>query len=289
MPFPGHGSPYATRPPPHAGRSNAVSNTVKPVASWSASPRPAAGATAVPHVAPGTRGVAFRAASATATARSTNPSVWPSSSPGAVSLAAAAGASHCNPPPAAALHTARSETRLCCCAVAAEALSTKAHNAHSSAGRRRAAALRKVLMERLAPARRTQPLQLRRQPRRAAHASTICVPRASAAENAALAVAKSAATSAWFRFGVQGAVVLGLAALVDAGWSGDWSRIGAITTEDEAAARGIASAIGTFHLACAPLAALAASRRNRPVVPATAKTLLVGGLALAEAVLSDHE
>lgn len=33
-----------------------------------------------------------------------------------------------------------------------------------------------------------------------------------------------------YRYGVQGAVFLGVAALVDAAYSGDWSRIGAITT-----------------------------------------------------------
>lgn len=45
----------------------------------------------------------------------------------------------------------------------------------------------------------------------------------------------------------QGAVALGLLALVDAGWSGDWSRIGVWTIEQEAQARNIVQTIGCFQ------------------------------------------
>lgn len=84
--------------------------------------------------------------------------------------------------------------------------------------------------------------------------------------------------------GAQAAVVVGLAAAIDAGWSGDWSRIGAITGDDEAAVRATLPYVGAFHLVCAPVAYFAAASKGNDPVKATFKTLLIGGLACGEAL-----
>ena len=51
-----------------------------------------------------------------------------------------------------------------------------------------------------------------------------------------------------YRFGLQGAVVLVILGAVDAGWSGDWHRLGVLTTDQEAALRGLLTLLGFFHI-----------------------------------------
>jgi len=87
----------------------------------------------------------------------------------------------------------------------------------------------------------------------------------------------------------QAAVVVGLSAAIDAGWSGDWSRIEVITTDDEATVRNVVQQVLTFHLVCTPVAFLAAKAKGNDTTKATLKTLLIGGLACFEAVLSPPE
>lgn len=51
-----------------------------------------------------------------------------------------------------------------------------------------------------------------------------------------------------YRWGLQGAVVLVILGAVDAGWSGDWHRLGVLTTDQEAAIRGLLALLGFFHI-----------------------------------------
>ena len=69
---------------------------------------------------------------------------------------------------------------------------------------------------------------------------------------------------------------------VDAGYSRDWTRIGAISPELEQQLRDLAVVLGEVHVACALVAGAVATKRNLPVAPAVAKTALVGFLALCE-------
>ena len=69
---------------------------------------------------------------------------------------------------------------------------------------------------------------------------------------------------------------------IDAGYSGDWSRIGAISEETESALRALAVTLGELHIATAVAAGIVASKRGLPVAPAAAKTLLIGFLAFLE-------
>lgn len=59
--------------------------------------------------------------------------------------------------------------------------------------------------------------------------------------------------------------------LVDAAYSGDWSRIGAISKDTETQLKGVAPLVGAFHLFCAPVAAVVASRRGLSAPKAIAK------------------
>ena len=99
----------------------------------------------------------------------------------------------------------------------------------------------------------------------------------------------AAARAPWFTIGVQGAVALIVAAAVDAAYSGDWSRIGAITPDTEAALKPLVHALAVFHLACAIVAARAAASKGRNPVPAGLKAAAVGFLAAVEAVLAEYE
>ena len=61
---------------------------------------------------------------------------------------------------------------------------------------------------------------------------------------------------------------------VDAGYSRDWTRIGAISPELEQQLRDLAVVLGEVHVACALVAGAVATKRNLPVAPAVAKTAL---------------
>lgn len=98
-----------------------------------------------------------------------------------------------------------------------------------------------------------------------------------------------AARAPWFTIGVQGTVFLIVAAAVDAAYSGDWSRIGAITPDTEAALKPLVNALFGFHAVCAVVAARAAAAKGRNPVAAGAKAAAVGFLAAVEAVLAEDE
>jgi len=102
-------------------------------------------------------------------------------------------------------------------------------------------------------------------------------------------VPKQFVKSPLYSYVAQGAVFVFLLGLVDAGWSGDWSRIEAITVEQEAQCRSLAASIGTLHLVLSPTAAFVASTRGQDWRPAFAKTMLVGGLSFIEVCLRGDE
>ena len=100
-------------------------------------------------------------------------------------------------------------------------------------------------------------------------------------------LAASLTRSWWFRVPLQGAVALIVLAAVDAAYSGDWSRIGAISKGTEEALKPLVVALGGVHLVCAGVAGAAASRKGNSVPKAAAKAALVGFLAAAEAVFAE--
>jgi hypothetical protein len=87
-----------------------------------------------------------------------------------------------------------------------------------------------------------------------------------------------------YRGPVQIAVFLIVFMLFDACYSGDWSRIGAISRDTEAALVPVTAAVAAVHCASAAVAWRAASSRGAsPLWPAT-KALAVGVLAALQAV-----
>ena len=97
----------------------------------------------------------------------------------------------------------------------------------------------------------------------------------------------AAARAPWFTVGVQGGVALVVAAAVDAAYSGDWSRIGAISKETEEGLKPLVNALAAFHVVCAAVAARAAASQGRNPAAAAAKAAAVGFLAAVEAVLAE--
>ena len=85
------------------------------------------------------------------------------------------------------------------------------------------------------------------------------------------------------------ATVLGILMLLDAGYSGDWSRIGAITTDQEAALRGLVPIVVGGHGACAAAAAVVSARRGEAWPLRAAKTFASGFVGLVEVVLLPDE
>ncbi|KAK9803171.1 hypothetical protein WJX72_008647 [[Myrmecia] bisecta] len=98
-----------------------------------------------------------------------------------------------------------------------------------------------------------------------------------------LATLRKVTSSRLYSVWLQGAVVIFILGLVDAAYSGDWSRIGAISKADELWLQQAVVYLGVFHLVCGPTAAVVAARRGQNWVPVFAKVMLVGGLALFEA------
>ena len=100
----------------------------------------------------------------------------------------------------------------------------------------------------------------------------------------------AAVSRSWlFRVPLQGLVALIVLAAVDAAYSGDWSRIGAISRETEESLKPLLVGLGAFHLVCACVAGVAASRKGNSVPKAVAKAALVGFLAAVEAVFAKEE
>ena len=96
------------------------------------------------------------------------------------------------------------------------------------------------------------------------------------------AAGRSVADARWFNTYLQGAVFVGILGFVDAGYSGDWSRIGAISTELEAKLRFYALVLLDVHVVAAAAAGKVAQSRGLPVAPAVGKTFAVGFLAFLE-------
>jgi len=84
---------------------------------------------------------------------------------------------------------------------------------------------------------------------------------------------------------LQGAVFVGVLAAVDAGYSGDWSRIGAISKETEGWLKQTLPLLGAFHVFSATVSGIAASRAGRPWQWPVVKASAVGGLAMFEQLL----
>ena len=90
------------------------------------------------------------------------------------------------------------------------------------------------------------------------------------------------ADARWFNTYLHGAVFVLILGFIDAGYSRDWTRIGAITPEFEQQLRDWAVVLGWVHVVATAAAAAVANARGLPVAPAAAKTFLVGFLAFLE-------
>ena len=74
-------------------------------------------------------------------------------------------------------------------------------------------------------------------------------------------------------FPCAGSVSLVLLAGVDAAWSGDWSRIGAISKETELFLQSALTAAGVWHILMGLCAYIISSQNGRPPLPVTAKVM----------------
>lgn len=92
----------------------------------------------------------------------------------------------------------------------------------------------------------------------------------------------SVADARWFNTYLHLGVFVFILGFIDAGYSRDWTRIGAITPESEQKLRDLAVVLGQVHIVAAAAAGVVASKRNLPVPAAVAKTLLIGFLAFCE-------
>ena len=121
--------------------------------------------------------------------------------------------------------------------------------------------------------------------------SSVNPPRAAGNDDASsdlLTTLKSITRTPAYRGPLQIAVFLIVFMVFDAAFSGDWSRIGAISKDTEAALKPVAGAIAVVHVISAGVAWQAvAGRGGQPLVPA-AKALAVGFLAAVEAVWAEE-
>lgn len=84
---------------------------------------------------------------------------------------------------------------------------------------------------------------------------------------------------------VQGSIALIILAAVDAAFSGDWSRIGAITKDQEAWLQSAVKALGVWHVLNGAAAFVIADQNGKPKVPTTLKVLAIGTVPLLELIL----
>ncbi len=82
---------------------------------------------------------------------------------------------------------------------------------------------------------------------------------------------------------LQLALAVVLAGTVDAGWSGDWSRVGALTKAREADARAFVECVCVANASMALVARDVAIRRGMDGTRAFAKTLVVGFVGVVDA------
>ena len=92
----------------------------------------------------------------------------------------------------------------------------------------------------------------------------------------------NASRSRNYSLGVCSAVALGFLGFVDAGWSGDWSRIGVISTQTEGVLKVLSGAAVLVHGGMGILAANIATSKDRNGVAWFVKTLLCGTISLYE-------
>lgn len=104
-----------------------------------------------------------------------------------------------------------------------------------------------------------------------------------------LSLLTTVADAKWFNTYLHLGVFVFILGFIDAGYSRDWTRIGAITNEQEQTLRDLAITLGEFHITCAGLAGAVASKRNLPLAPAVAKTLLIGFLAFVEVCFKSNQ
>lgn len=104
----------------------------------------------------------------------------------------------------------------------------------------------------------------------------------------AIETPKPFTASPWYIF-LEAGAVFGLLTAIDGGYSGDWSRYGLITLDQEDLLKNIANYAGILHIASAGVVAFVTKQRNQPVVPAVLRVGLVGFLALGKILLQDDE
>ena len=96
---------------------------------------------------------------------------------------------------------------------------------------------------------------------------------------------------AWFA-PLQASIAVALAGVVDAGYSGDWSRVGALTTEQEAWARRFVAFVAAAHAVVGAVARDVALKRGASATTANAafaKTFVVGFVGLVEAAFGGED
>jgi len=103
--------------------------------------------------------------------------------------------------------------------------------------------------------------------------------------NPLIAELRAAAATPLLQVWLPIAVVLGILMVLDAAYSGDWSRIGAITKEQEVQLQGFVPIIVGGHGACAAAAGVISARRGERWVPRAVKTLGAGFVGLIEVAL----
>lgn len=97
-----------------------------------------------------------------------------------------------------------------------------------------------------------------------------------------------AITSSWTYALAEVLVVLAILALIDCGWSGDWSRIGAATTENEAQARWLVlHLVLPAHVVTSAVTHWATEEKEKKIENA-ARSFAVGGLTMIK-VLAQRE
>ena len=97
-----------------------------------------------------------------------------------------------------------------------------------------------------------------------------------------------AITSSWKYALAEVLVVLAISALIDCGWSGDWSRIGAATTENEAQARWLVlHLVLPAHVVTSGVTYWATEKEEKKIENA-ARSFAVGGLTMIK-VLAQRE
>lgn len=89
--------------------------------------------------------------------------------------------------------------------------------------------------------------------------------------------------------GLLGIIAFSLISGVDAVTTHDWVKYHLIDQNTEDLISSILQSVGLFHLICAPTSAVVAWQKSQPIIPATLKTLLIGGLALGQTIVQSDD